>query len=43
MLDAELAGAARRIRGDSIKIAVASFVAGGGITFAVTLLVHPLH
>jgi len=43
MLDAELVTTARRIRSDSIKIGVASFVAGGGLTFVVTLLVHPLH
>jgi methyl-accepting chemotaxis protein len=43
MMDAELAGATRRIRSDSIKIGIGSFVAGGGLTFAVTLLVHPLH
>ena len=42
MLDAELEGATRRIRRDAITIGIASFVAGGGITFAVTLLVHPL-
>jgi len=42
MLDVELSGQARRIRGDAIKIAGASFVAGGGITLLVTLLVHPL-
>jgi hypothetical protein len=43
MLDAELATAARGIRRDSIIIGLASFVAGGGVSFAVTLLVHPLH
>jgi hypothetical protein len=43
MLDAELTGATRRIRRDSIKIGVASFIAGGGVSFVVTLLVHPLH
>lgn len=43
MMDAELAGAARRIRSDSIKIGIGSFVAGGSVTLAVTLLVHPLH
>jgi hypothetical protein len=43
MIDAELANAARGIRKDSIVIGIASFVAGGGVTFLVTLLVHPLH
>lgn len=43
MMDAELATAARRIRGDTIKITIISFFAGGGVTFFVTLLVHPLH
>jgi hypothetical protein len=43
LLDAELEGTARRIRRDSIIIGIASFVAGGGLTLLVTLLVHPLH
>lgn len=43
MIDAELATATRRIRSDSIKIGIASFIAGGGLTLLVTLLVHPLH
>ena len=43
MMDAELTGTARRIRNDSIKIGIGSFVAGGGVTLAVTLLVRPLH
>jgi biopolymer transport protein ExbB/TolQ len=43
MMDAELTTAAKRIRSDSIKIGILSFVAGGGVTLAVTLLVHPLH
>ena len=43
MMDTQLATAERRIRMDSIRIGIASFVAGGGVTFAVTLLVHPLH
>ena len=43
LMDAELEGAARRIRKDSIWIGIASFVAGGGITLIVTLFVHPLH
>jgi hypothetical protein len=43
VLDAELTGATRRIRGDSIKIGVASFIAGGGVSLLVTLLVPPLH
>jgi hypothetical protein len=43
MLDAQLAGARRHIRRDSIMIAIGSFVAGGFITFAVTLFVHPPH
>ncbi len=43
VLDTQLKTSVRRIRGDSIKIGVASFVAGGGVSFLVTLLVHPLH
>lgn len=43
MMDAELATTAKGIRSDSIKIGIASFVAGGGLTLLVTLLVHPLH
>lgn len=43
MIDAELATATRRIRSDSIKIGIASFIAGGGLTLLVTLLVHPIH
>ena len=42
MMDAQLTSAARGIRRDSIKIGIASFVAGGGVSFLVTLLVHPL-
>jgi hypothetical protein len=42
MMDAELLGAAHGIRRDSIKIGIASFVAGGAVSFVVTLLVHPL-
>jgi hypothetical protein len=40
MMDAEFNTQAKRIRGDSIKIGIASFIAGGGLTVAVTLLVH---
>jgi hypothetical protein len=43
MLDTQLEEAARRIRSDSIKISIVSFFAGGAVTFAVTLLVHPIH
>jgi len=43
MLDVELKTQARGIRRDSIIIGCASFVAGGGVSFVVTLLVHPLH
>lgn len=43
MIDSELATATRRIRSDSIKIGIASFIAGGGLTLLVTLLVHPIH
>lgn len=51
LMDAELAakltdnGAAIRkdIRKDSIRIGVGSFIAGGGVSLAITLLVHPLH
>jgi hypothetical protein len=43
LMDTELEGTARRIRRDSIIIGIMSFIAGGGISFLVTLLVHPLH
>ena len=43
MIDAELATSRRDIRRDSIRIGVASLVAGGGLTLAVTLFVHPFH
>jgi hypothetical protein len=43
MIDAELATATRRIRSDSIKIGIASFIAGGDLTLLVTPLVHQLH
>jgi septal ring factor EnvC (AmiA/AmiB activator) len=43
LLDAQLEGSERRIRRDAIVIGVMSFIAGGGVTYAVTLLVHPLH
>lgn len=38
----ELDRMARQIRSDSIVITIAGFVAGGMVTFIVTLLVHPL-
>lgn len=31
------------VRKGAIKIGIGSFVAGGGLTFLITLLVHPLH
>lgn len=43
MMDAELAGSERRIRRDSVVIGITSFIFGGGVSFLVTLLVHPLH
>jgi HEAT repeat protein len=43
LMDTELEGTARRIRRDSIVIGIASFITGGGISFLITLLVHPLH
>jgi hypothetical protein len=43
MVNAELAGAERSIRKDTIMIGISSFLAGSGVTFTVTLLVHPLH
>jgi hypothetical protein len=43
MLDSELSNAARAIRTDSIRIGIASFIAGGGVSFLITLLVHPMH
>lgn len=38
----ELATSRRRIFRDSLRIAIGSFVAGGLLSFLVTLLVHPL-
>jgi hypothetical protein len=43
LLDAELILAAGRIRRDSLFLSLASFVAGGGVSFLVTLIVHPFH
>lgn len=43
MLDAQLETVARKIHSDSIRIGIASFVAGSGVTYLVTLLVHPFH
>jgi len=43
MIDTELEGSARRIRRDAIIIGVGLFVAGGAVSFAITLFVHPLH
>jgi hypothetical protein len=43
LMEAELTDAVKQIRSDSIKIGIVSFIAGGGLTFAVTLLVHPLN
>ena len=43
MIYAELATSRRDIRRDSIKIGVASFVAGAAVSLLVTLLVHPIH
>ena len=42
MLELQLPGQRRGIRVDTALIALASFVAGGGATYMVTLLVHPL-
>jgi hypothetical protein len=39
----QLEGAERRIHRDTVKISIASFIGGAAVTFAVTLLVHPLH
>lgn len=43
LMDVELTGSERRIRRDSLIIGIGSFIAGGGVSFLVTLLVHPLH
>ena len=43
MIDAELETSRKGIRRDTIVIGVGSFVAGGGLTLAVTLFVHPFH
>lgn len=41
LLGAELARETRRVRRDSIIIAIASFVAGSSVSVLVTLLIHP--
>lgn len=43
MIDAELATTRRGIRRDNVIVAIGSFIAGGGLTLAVTLFVHPFH
>jgi hypothetical protein len=43
LMDAEWATTANRIRADSIRLGIASFIAGGGLTLVVTLFVHPFH
>jgi C4-dicarboxylate-specific signal transduction histidine kinase len=43
MIDAELATSRRDIRRDSIRIGIASFIAGAAASLLVTLLVHPIH
>ena len=55
LLEAEIAGkladsgkaiernVRRDVRRDSIRIGIGSFIAGGGLTYLITLLVHPLH
>ena len=43
LLDVELEHSERRIRRDSIFIGIGSFIAGGGVSFIVTLFVHPLY
>lgn len=43
MLHAQLEGATREIRRDSIKFGIVWFVSGAAASFLVTLLVHPLH
>jgi fatty acid/phospholipid biosynthesis enzyme len=43
LVDASMATAGNRIRSDSVKIGVASFVAGAAVSLLVTLLVHPIH
>jgi hypothetical protein len=42
MLDAQLETVAHKIHADSIRIGIASFVAGAGVTLLITLLVHPI-
>ena len=41
MIDAQLETVTRKIRSDSIKIGIASFLCGAGVTLLITLLVHP--
>jgi hypothetical protein len=43
MMESEPETTEKNIRKDAIKIGVVSFLAGGAVTFVVTLLVHPLH
>lgn len=43
MIDGELAQTEHRIRRDSVIVGIVSFIGGGLVTLAVTLLVHPLH
>ena len=43
LMDTQLEGTARSIRQDTIVIGIGSFIAGGGVSFLITLLVHPLH
>jgi hypothetical protein len=40
MMDRELTKTVHSIRADSVKIGIASFVAGGGLTYAFTFLGH---
>jgi hypothetical protein len=42
LMDAELESSERRIRRDSVIIGIGSFIAGGGVSLLVTLLVHLL-
>lgn len=38
LMDAELTGSERRIRRDTIIVGISSFIAGGGVSFLLTLL-----
>ena len=42
-LTVQFAEARKGIRRDTIWVGIGSFIAGGALTFAITLLAYPLH